>query len=99
VPQKCQPPAVVITPAELDIVSVQAVRDRLLALIERGAVVVVVDMAATTFVDSAGMQALVAGCRPQVLRILGLAGLGRLMKTFPDVPAALGSAEELPRDR
>ena len=52
-------PVVVAAPAELDALSAPALRDELALLISHGARSIVVDMSATTFLDSSGMGALV----------------------------------------
>src|SRR5216683_6975022 len=51
--------AVVSLPAEIDISNADQVRDDLLSILNRDAALLVVDMSATTFCDSAGLNALV----------------------------------------
>ena len=51
--------AVITLPVEIDISNADQVRDELLSLLNRGPAVLLVDMAETTFCDSAGVNALV----------------------------------------
>jgi len=51
--------AVITMPAEIDITSADEIRQALRAAASCGAEVLVVDMSATTFCDSAGVQAIV----------------------------------------
>lgn len=100
--------AVVSLPAEIDISNGEHVCEDLLSAINHGAALLVVDMSATTFCDSAGVNALVraftratatgAGMRlvvpaPNVQRILGLTGVDRLIDVYPSVSAAMANAD------
>lgn len=100
--------AVVITlPAEIDISNADQVRDELLSLLNRGPAVLLVDMAETTFCDSAGVNALVRAHKratangaemrlvvaaPGVQRVLAITGVDRLVPVYPSVAAALAGA-------
>jgi anti-sigma B factor antagonist len=92
-------------PAEIDVNNAGRIRALLMSLVEEsGAQVVVVDMAGTTFCDSAGITALatahrkaaaqgaevkvVASTAP-VLRIFELTGIDQVVRVFTSMPAAL----------
>ena len=96
--------AVITLPEEVDISSADQVRQELLAVVGRASTVVIVDMSATVFCDSACISALVRafrraeakGCElrlaaryPGVLRVLAIMGVDRLMAVYPAVPLAL----------
>ncbi len=96
--------AVLKLPAEVDISNADQVRQDLVALAGQGAVMVIADMSATTFCDSAGVTALVravrkanasgAGLRvaasaPGVTRVLAITGVDRLIEVYPSVAAAM----------
>ena len=96
--------AVVKLPVEVDISNADQVRRELLMAIAQGAAVVIADMSATTFCDSAGVTALVravrkanasgAGLRvaasaPGVIRVLAITGVDRLIAIYPSVAAAM----------
>ncbi len=97
---------VVITmPAEIDKANADQVRQALLAVTGPGAAVVIIDMSATTFCDSAGVHAIIAAYRhaasagshlrlvaTSVLRIFELIGADQLMPLYPSLESAL--AEE-----
>jgi anti-sigma B factor antagonist len=105
--------AVVTLPVEIDVTNAGAVREDLLSVLNRGAVLVVADMSRTTFCDSAGVSALVRTfrravasssglrlvvCTPAVHRVLSLTGVDRLVDVFPSVAACLaGPYEEVSR--
>ena len=72
----------------------------------RGRHALVVDMTSTTFLDSAGVTALVRAARraaateatlrlavtaPPVLRVLSLVGIDRLIEVYPGLPDAMAS--------
>ena len=91
-------------PAEVDISNAGLVRQDLLAVVAHGASLVIADMTATTFCDSAGVTALVrvvrqasaqgSGLRlatgaPAVIRVLALTGIDKLIEVYPSVAAAL----------
>jgi len=96
---------VVITlPAEVDIGNAAQVREDLLSVLAQNASMVIADMSATTFCDSAGVTALVRAARaasargaalrvaasaPAVTRVLSITGVDRLIEVFPSVAAAL----------
>lgn len=96
--------AVVALPVEIDVTNAAAVREDLLAVLNRGAVLLVADLSKTTFCDSAGVSALVrtfrraaasaSGMRlvvstPAVQRVLSITGVDRLLDIFPSVAASL----------
>lgn len=100
---------VVSLPAEIDISNADQVREDLLSVINRGAVLLVVDMSATTFCDSAGVNALVrafrratasgAGMRlvvtaPTVQRILAITGVDHLIDIHHSVAAAMAATDQ-----
>jgi anti-sigma B factor antagonist len=100
--------AVVITlPEEIDISNSDQVRDELLSLLNRGPAVMIVDMAETTFCDSAGVNALVRAHKRAsandaeirlvvaslgVQRVLAITGVDRLISVYPTVAEALDEA-------
>ena len=96
--------AVVRLPAEVDISNAGQVRQELAAVVAQDASLVIADMSATTFCDSAGVTALVravrkanaggAGLRvaasaPAVTRVLAITGVDRLIEIYPSVAAAM----------
>lgn len=98
--------AIVRLPAEIDLTIADNLREALLSVLNQGATGLVADMTATTFCDSAGINALVrAGRRADangatmrvatsaaaVLRVFTLVGLDRLIEIHPSVDAALAS--------
>jgi anti-anti-sigma factor len=98
--------AVVSASGEIDIVNAEGLRDVLLSALNMGAAALVVDMTAATFLDSAGVTALVRATRraaatgaalrlavtaPAVLRVLNLVGIDRLVGVHPGVPDAMAS--------
>jgi anti-sigma B factor antagonist len=101
--------AVISLPAEIDVSNADHVREDLLSVLNQGARLLVVDMSATTFCDSAGVNALVrafkraagssAGIRlavdgPAVLRILAITGLDHLIDVYPSVTAAMAATDQ-----
>ena len=101
--------AVVSLPAEIDISNADQVREDLLSTINRGAALLVADMSATTFCDSAGVNALVrafkrasasaAGMRlvvsaPAVQRILAITGVDHLIDINSSVAAAMVATDQ-----
>ena len=91
-------------PAEVDISNAGLVRQDLLAVVAQGASLVIADMTATTFCDSAGVTALVRVARqataqgsglrlaagaPAVIRMLALTGVDKLIEVYSSVAAAL----------
>lgn len=98
--------AVIKLPEEIDISNADQVRDELLSLLNRGPAVLIVDMAETTFCDSAGINALVRAHKratandaeirlvvasPGVERILTITGVDRLIPVHPTVAASLNT--------
>ncbi len=91
-------------PAEVDISNAGQVRQDLAAVVAQDASLVVADMSATTFCDSAGVTALVRAVRmanesgtglrvaasaPAVTRVLAITGVDRLIEVYPSVAAAM----------
>lgn len=56
--------AVVTAAGEIDLTNAEWLRDALLSALNAGASALVVDLTATTFIDSAGVTALVRASRP-----------------------------------
>src|SRR5262249_10255121 len=96
--------AVVKIAAEVDVSNADQAGQDLAAALAQDASLVIADMAATTFCDSAGVTALVrmmrkasasgAGLRlatsaPAVLRVLAITGVDRLIEIYPSVAAAM----------
>jgi anti-sigma B factor antagonist len=93
--------AVIAMPAEIDVTNADRARQALRGAVNQGPAVLIIDMAATTFCDSAGVAAIVAAYRqaaatgiqfrlvaPEVERILTLTGVGELIPMHPTVDAA-----------
>ncbi len=95
--------ATVVFPGHLDISNVGQLRDRLLAVINRGAAVLIADMTGTASCDHAGVEAIARACQragmngtrvrlavtaPVVRRVLSIEGLDRLVPIYPSVEAA-----------
>jgi anti-sigma B factor antagonist len=91
-------------PVEVDISSAGQIRQDLAVLAGQGASLVIADMSATTFCDSAGVTALVRAARkanasgtglrvaaaaPAVTRVLAITGVDRLIEVYPSVAAAM----------
>jgi anti-anti-sigma factor len=98
--------AVVTATGEIDLTNAEGLRDALLSALNAGAPGLVVDMTTTTFLDSAGVTALVRASRraaasdatlrlavtaAAVLRVLNLVGIDRLIEVHPSVDEALAS--------
>ena len=96
--------AVVSLPAEIDITNADQVREDLLSVLNQRATLLVADLSATTFCDSAGVSALARAFRraeasqsemrlvvgtPAMRRVLSLTGVDRLLDIYPRVAAAL----------
>jgi anti-sigma B factor antagonist len=105
--------AVITMPAEIDIANADQVREDLLSLLNRGPAMLIVDMGATQFCDSVGVNALVrafrratashAGIRlvvgfPAVQRVLSITGVDRLIPVYPSVAEALAAGDETAQD-
>jgi anti-anti-sigma factor len=93
-------------PVEIDIGNADEARDRLLSVLAEGPTMLVVDMGATTFCDSAGVNALVrvyqralaaeAALRlvitaRVVQRVLAITGVDRLLDIYPTIEDALAA--------
>ena len=104
--------AVVTLPDYIDVAAAGQVREQLLAVLNRGADPLVVDMAATVSCDQAGADAIarayqrahVSGAQmrlvvatPVVRRVLSLSGIDRLVSIYPALDTAL-AAEGQVRD-
>lgn len=91
---------------EIDLTNAESLRDALLSALNSGALGLVVDMTATTFIDSAGVTALVRASRraaaseatvrvaataPAVLRVLNLVGIDQFIEVHPSVAEAVAS--------
>lgn len=100
--------AVISLPEEVDVTNSGDVREELLAVVNRGAEVMIADMSKTVFCDSSGVGALVRAFRratssgtkmrlvvtgSAVQRVLTLTGVDRLVECYPTVSAALGSSK------
>jgi anti-sigma B factor antagonist len=98
--------AVVTAAGEIDLTNAESLRDSLLSALNAGALGLVVDLTATTFLDSAGVTALVRASRrtqaseatlrlavtaQSVLRVLSLVGIDQLIQVHPSVAEALAS--------
>ena len=96
----------VAAPGEVDLTNAEGLRDALLSALNSGALGLVVDMTATTFIDSAGVTALVRASRrasateatvrlavtaAPVLRVLNLVGIDQLLDVHPSVSDAVAS--------
>lgn len=101
-PQQVGPHTVVGVTGEIDVASAPALRDTLLALLNRGADSLVVDLRGVTFIDSTGIgsllrvhhrQGLLGGAvhfvadQPAVLRVFDLMQLRRRLHVAPSVAA------------
>ena len=98
--------AVVTLPDYIDVTAAGQVREQLLAILNRGADPLVVDMAATVSCDQAGADAIarayqrahVSGAQmrlvvaaPVVRRVLSLSGIDRLVSVYPSLDTALAA--------
>jgi anti-anti-sigma factor len=98
--------AVVTAAGEIDITNAEGFRDALLSALNAGATGLIADLTPTTFLDSAGITALVRAARraaatdaalrlavaaPPVLRVLNLVGIDRLIQVYPSVADAAAS--------
>jgi anti-anti-sigma factor len=104
--------AVVTVPDEIDVVNADAVRHALLTETSHDVPVVIIDMSATTFCDSAGVQAIVDTYKQAaanhiqlrlvaiaILRILTLAGIDQVIPIYPTLEAALAQATAAPGEQ
>jgi anti-sigma B factor antagonist len=99
--------AVVTAAGEIDLTNAEGFRDALLSALDAGALGLVVDLTATTFIDSAGVTALARASRraaaserttvrlavtsPAVLRVLNLVGVDQLIEVHASVTDAVAS--------
>ena len=98
--------AVVALPECIDRFNANRVREQLLLVINRGAVVLIADLAATVSCDYAGADALARAYKRAVAsgtelrvvvisdvvrRVLGLSGLDRLVSVYPTLEAAVAA--------
>lgn len=98
--------AVVTAVGEVDLTNAEGLRDALLSALDAGALGLVVDLTATTFLDSAGVTALSRASRrgqaseatlrlavtaASVLRVLNLVGIDQLIEVHPSVTEAVAS--------
>jgi len=96
--------AVVTLPPEVDVSNAGQIRQDLASVLAQDASLVIVDMSATTFCDSAGVRALVRASREAnasgaglrvaagataVTRVLAITGVDRLIEIYPSVAAAM----------
>lgn len=103
--------AVVTLPAEVDVCTSDLLREVLLAVIDKHAAVLIVDMSATVFCDSAALSAMIvahrqagtAGIRlrlvvaaPAVRRVLSITGVDQLISLYPTLAAARAGSESAP---
>jgi len=94
---------VVTFPGHVGISNVDQLRDRLLAVINRGAAVLIADMTGTTSCEHSGVEAIAQACQragingtqvrlaataPSVRRVLAIEGLDRLVSIYPSLEAA-----------
>jgi len=101
--------AVVTAAGDVDLTNAESLRDALLSALNAGALGLVVDLTATTFLDSAGVTALVRASRRSaateatlriavtagpVLRVLNLVGIDQLIEVYPSVSHAVASLPE-----
>jgi anti-anti-sigma factor len=102
--------AVVAFPGHVGVSNVDQLRDRLLAVINRGAAVLIADMTGTASCDHSGVEAIALACQrattngtqvglvvtaPGVRRVLAIEGLDRMVPIYP----SLGAATEAGRGR
>jgi anti-anti-sigma factor len=100
--------AVVALPEHIDVTNAGQIREELLSVINRGAVVLIADMAATISCDHAGAEAVarayqravVSGTQLRLVvtagivrRVISLSGLDRLVPVYPSLEAATAAGE------
>lgn len=101
--------AIVSLPAEIDLTNADQTRQLLPSAASHRPAVLIIDMSATTFCDSAGVHAIITGYKrataagtqlrlvaTDVRRIFDLAGVSRLITIYPTVQAALTNPPHLP---
>lgn len=99
-------PAILAFPDHVDVSNVAQLREQLLLLINRGAAVLIVDMADTVSCDHAAVDALarayqratVSGTQlrlvvtaPLIRRVISIEGLDRLVSVYPSLEAAIAA--------
>lgn len=95
--------AIVAFPGHVDVSNVGQLQDRLLAVINRGATVLIADMTQTVSCDHAAVDAVARACQrsaingtrirlvvtaPLIRRVLSIEGLDRLVSIYPSLEAA-----------
>jgi anti-anti-sigma factor len=98
--------AVVAFPDHVDVSNVGQLRDRLLSVINRGAVVLIADMTDTVSCDHQAVEAVARACQraavsgtqvrlvvtaPVIRRVLSIEGLDRLVSIYPSLEAAVAA--------
>jgi anti-anti-sigma factor len=98
--------AVVTLPEHIDVSNVAQLREQLLAVINRGAAVLIADLTRTASCDHAAVDAIARACQraavsgtqlrlvvtaPVVRRVLSIEGLDRLVSVYPTVEAAMAA--------
>lgn len=98
--------AIIALPGRVDVTNVDRLRDRLLAVINREAAVVIVDMTDTVSCDHSAVDALARACQraaiggtqlrlavtaPGIRRVLSIEGLDRLVSIYPSLATAIAS--------
>jgi anti-anti-sigma factor len=98
--------AVVVGAGEIDTTNAEGLREALLSALNAEAAGLVADLTGTTFLDSAGVTALVRASRRAadtgatfrlavtalpVLRVLNLVGIDRILQIYPTVADAVAS--------
>ncbi len=96
--------AVVAMPGEIDVSNAGSILDKLQSVLDREPVTLIVDMTATKFCDSAGMNAVLRVYKrasaggtelrlvmpaPAVRRVFAVTGLDRLIDSYPSLAASL----------
>ena len=94
---------------EIDLDSAPVLREQLAALVDGGAGNVVADLTNTSFIDSTGLAALVAGnnrakaaggsvrvvcTQPRILKLFRITSLDEVLKIYPDRDAAVAAVSE-----
>jgi len=101
-------PAVVAFPEHVSVADAEHIGEQLIAAFDRGASVVIADMASTAWCDGACVDAVTRACRraaagqaelrlvardPDVRRLLAAQGLDRLVRVYPSLEAAVADAD------
>jgi anti-sigma B factor antagonist len=99
--RRAGPQAIITMPAEIDAANADQVRQALLSAASPDVTVLIIDMSATTFCDSAGVHAIIAAYRQataagtqlrlvttSVLRIFQMTGADQLIPIYPTLDAA-----------